>query len=729
MTVLLACSSASGPAPAPDAGPAIADAGSGPPATATPSPCAGARWFEGAAGWELICDDEPGGHFLSVGGCAADDVYFVGGVPSAPGAPGRTVVWHWDGERIEALATPGTERAWWVFCLDADHVYVVGERGLGLRRLRGDPFEPFDTGTEQTLFGIWGPSADLLFAAGANHDDPAGKGTVHRFAPSGATLIADPVLDAYPGKGLFKVWGSAADDVFVGGELGVIFHYDGQSWSRMDTPDDDTPIVTLFGRGGGEIYGVGGRGHGVIWRYDGADWTDESPEGDFPGLMGVHTSSGAPVLVAGEDGFLATFAGGTLYPAGSGTFRPLHSVWRDGEGGAWAVGGNFNSPRTSEALGVITRKRGFATTCAADAVRGPGFHHLELQGRAGAPRPNGTYPMFDVPRGRPHADLVHGEHFLPGAGSFTEFTMPLCGDITDEIGLRMPDSDDDGAQAMYQLFVVRGADEILVAEALDEDQGNRGRRPFVRSSLPEAERLAIAQTNTSPAGVRHGWAEFADAPPFAHPPQDIFARPGDTLLLRVTNTAEPVYGLMVWFPQAGLVFQPFVEVHVPVSPGGQRGQPLPPAPEPGPCVAETPDRFVALGGGETEFVPFPPNEGPVVWGPQGSLMFLLALRGKGFSAGTRSDPLGPDSPYLVMRLALDGYPDSGGRLVADGTWRRPFERSGEHLVLTNLQPTVPDGAAWTNDLIGHTIYADTKLVDAPTGDTLCNQTTFTGVEP
>ena len=723
--LLLACSSTevstTVDAGVPDAGMAAADAGK--PMKPTPSGCTGSSWPEGPRGWELICDDQPVGHFLSVQGCAANDVYMVGGMSTEGGGPGKTVIWHWDGDKLGAVDNPGTERAWWVFCLDEDHVYVVGENGLGLKRIGGGAFEPFDTGTTDKLFGIWGPSSDVLYAVGGDFTSPMGRGRLHRITPNGGEVVDDPPLAAFDGQSLFKVWGSGAGDVFVAGERGTVFHFDGDSWSKMATPSATTPLVTVSGSGPSNVYGVGGRGQGAIWHYDGSDWGDVTPDDGSPGLMGVHTSSGAPVLVAGEEGYVATFTGGKLYSEGNYTFRPLHAVWRGEDGGAWAVGGNFYQPG-GDALGVILRKH--PQDCR-NGISKPGFHHLDLQGRGGAPLQDGSYAMYDVQRGEIHPDLVHGEHYILGAGSFVDFTIPLCADITDRLAFRMPNNDEPGSQANYELFIVREGREILVADALDAEPGNMGYLPFNRSNLPEAERAQVAETNTNPRGMRNGWAEFANAPPFPTAPRDIFARPGDKLLLRVTNVADPMYGLMIWFPQSGLHYQAFLEIEVPMAPGGEEGIPKPPPPEPGPCELPTADEFIELGTGEIEFIPFPPNEGKVVTGPQGSFMFLVAVRGKGFSPGNPSDRLGPESPYLLMKLGLGDYPSDGGRIVADGSWWRAFDRVDDHLVLANVLPTVPVDAARGHELYGATIYVETTLVEAPTGKTFCQRETFTGV--
>jgi hypothetical protein len=334
--------------------------------------------------------------------------------------------------------------------------------------------------------------------------------------------------------------------------------------------------------------------------------------------------------------------------------------------------------------------------------------------------------MFDMPRGDIHPALVHGEHYLLGVGSKVDFTLPLCADITNRVAFRIPNNDEPGSQALHELFVVKpDGREILVASALDDKPGNMGYLPFDRSNLPPEENAAIAAVDTSPTIFEQGWQEFANAPAFEVAPRDIFARPGDTLLFRTTNVADPMYGLMIWFPQRGLEYQAFIEIEVPETPGGEPGDPRPPPPVPGTCEPETKDAFVELGRGGDTFVPWPPAESKLELGPQGSLMFLVGVRGRGFAPGNPSDPLDLQNPVLLIRLALDAPPDSGGRVIADGRWRRGFGTSGSDLVLPAVRPTVPVGAANRTQLLNQTIYAEVRLVDAVTEKTYCQDTTFT----
>lgn len=705
----------------PDAGPRDRGPDAKPPIVRTADEC-GAPGQPNADDWAMFCD-APVGHFLSVWGSGPDDVYMVGGVPAVDGFPGETGVFRYNGRQLARIDAGGTERAWWVFGHSKDLVYVSGENGLLLRRTGQGAFETVPTQTSQTIFGMWGPSEDLLYFTSGDFIDPNGQGKLHKLTPEGVSVVDDPVLTQYAGKALFKVWGSGPDDVFVVGDMGAIFHYDGQDWAKLATPDLETPVLTVTGRNATEVYAVGGRAEGVIWQYDGQGFTDATPVGGLPPMMGIQTSSTTPIVVSGETGFVASVTQGSVLPTAPGTTWPLHAIWQDGAGTTWTVGGNFQA-LAGEAQGIIARKQ--APECPPGSVQGPGFHHLDLQGRSAAPQADGTYKMYDMARGTIHPDLVHGEHYLLGVGSMVEFSVPLCDDITGRVAFRMPNNDEEGADALHELFVVRpNGTEVLVASALDTEPGSSGYLPFNRSSLPEEEVSLIAATNTSATGTETGWQEFAAVPAFEVAPRDIYAQAGDRLLYRTTNVSDRMYGLMIWYPQRGLEYQAFVEVEVPRVPGGEGGDPRAPPPEPGLCSPTTADGFVELGRSGLEFQAFPPAESQLQFGPQGSLMFLSAVRGRGFTPGDPSNPLDPTNPVLLIRLALDAPPAAGGRIIADGRWQRGFDIDGPDAVLLQVRPTVPVSAATYMDLSNQMIYAEVRVVDAPTGKTYCQDTTFT----
>ncbi len=72
-------------------------------------------------------------------------------------------------------------------------------------------------------------------------------------------------------KWLFDVYGTAANDVYIVGNLGAMFHFDGTSWTRQNM-GTTAAITTVWASPiDGTRYAVGHKGH--IWRNTGTGWT------------------------------------------------------------------------------------------------------------------------------------------------------------------------------------------------------------------------------------------------------------------------------------------------------------------------------------------------------------------------------------------------------------------------------------------------------------------------
>jgi hypothetical protein len=196
--------------------------------------------------------------------------------------------------------------------------------------------------------------------------------------------------------------------------------------------------------------------------------------------------------------------------------------------------------------------------CPHDGVRTPGRHRLFVQGHEAPPRADGTWPLLhevheheddaelcddarfvddtsgdgrwqpgEAPRSLGPSELVHGEHFLVGRGSFVEITTTLCTDITGNVVFYIPNFDEEGSETLLQILVRRGRDEQLVAEVTDDEPGFSGYNPFVRE---------VAGTDPD-------------------------ARAGDELVLRAINLSGAAYSVMVWRPPSE--YESWILVEVP----------------------------------------------------------------------------------------------------------------------------------------------------------------------
>jgi hypothetical protein len=196
-----------------------------------------------------------------------------------------------------------------------------------------------ETPGSATVYGIWGPNEDDLWAVGGNVAADAFAWRYNGTAWSEAEGFP-PVL--VRSASLFKVWGTATDDVWMVGTGGTILRYDGDRLTQVaSSTTRDLFTVT----GAGELVAaVGGFVTGVIVENDGSGWKDVTPSG-IPHVVGVWLGDGSGYAV-GVDGAVFERRDGawTDLDTGIEVRGALHTVWVDPEGGVWAVGGQVLSP-------------------------------------------------------------------------------------------------------------------------------------------------------------------------------------------------------------------------------------------------------------------------------------------------------------------------------------------------------------------------------------------------
>ncbi len=293
----------------------------------------------------LVAESLPEAH-LSVRALADDDVWLVGS-EALETEDGPSAV-AWDGSEWTHLDTSDWSGAelWWVHPTQ-DRVTMVGTQGLILEYDRAtETLEEIEGPDDSvTFFGVWGASADDVWAVGGTPgggDPPA----IWRRDADGWTEFVDPALgEGGPGQLYFKVHGSAADDVFIVGNFGIALHWDGSSLSATPTDADlDTstaPLLTV-NVGPEEVVAVGGAGSALILHYDRStgEWRDRTPEFQAP-LNGVCSGAGE-IKAVGMQGSVQTWDGQAWQPSVETlTFGDYHGCEVTEGGDVWAVGGQI----------------------------------------------------------------------------------------------------------------------------------------------------------------------------------------------------------------------------------------------------------------------------------------------------------------------------------------------------------------------------------------------------
>ncbi len=298
-------------------------------------------------GWQPVMQaNQDIGALMSIWGATPDELFVVGGQPQDGG--GRVLRGHDDSWESEALPD-GVAMLNWVYGVDG-MVWSVGMGGAIVRREPGAwVAEP--SPTDRVLWGLWGASADELWAVGGDgvtdtpvllrRDKATGEWTSVELPPLGADAHA-----------LFKVWGNAADDVWIVGDAGASVHWDGTSWTAHPDPDG-IDLISVWGSASEGVISVGGRASARVDRMVDDAWTGQTLA--LPGLNGVWVDPEGHATAVGVQGTIYAISPGgyELEPEPSDTSMVLHSVFGFAGGPRYAVGGSLLMP--APFVGVILR--------------------------------------------------------------------------------------------------------------------------------------------------------------------------------------------------------------------------------------------------------------------------------------------------------------------------------------------------------------------------------------
>lgn len=301
-----------------------------------------------ADGWVLLGDGAAlSSAVLSIWGSSSSDVWMVG----ADDGSGPLLL-HYDGtawDRIDTSSVPGD--LWWVWSDGGDQVFLSGELGrvVTYDRPSGTLTEVTATNPAYKLFGLWGTSPTDVYAVGGDVNGGLDGVILHYDGTTWTEVATAPPADSGTRRQAFKIWGSAADDVWVVGTGALIMHYDGADWVTDDSPPlfDSVPLTTVHGTGPDDVYAVGGFGNAATIHYDGTAWSDTSPPplAVAPFFNGIYSTLDRGVVSCGGSGSI-WWHDGTEWSLDERTLvssRDYHACWIDEAGSVWAVGGDLTT--------------------------------------------------------------------------------------------------------------------------------------------------------------------------------------------------------------------------------------------------------------------------------------------------------------------------------------------------------------------------------------------------
>lgn len=274
---------------------------------------------------------------LSVAGRSERDVFAVGADKGA-----GPLVLHWDGEAWQRLTTGARGDLWWVHAFADGPVFMAGAYSTILRLEHDGGFTRMKTPGlgVHTVYGLWGPSPDDLYAVGSV---TGRNGFVWHW--DGAAWSELPLPDDIPQNddhdipGFFKVWGRSGDEVYVVGGGGVVLRGNASDGFAVVPSGTKSLLFTVSGDADRVVI-VGGGQQGVFLEGDGTTLAGGPTE--FLLVQGVDVEDGL-AIATGQRGAVYRRAPGGWEQLDTGLgldLESLHAVWIDPTGGVWAVGGD-----------------------------------------------------------------------------------------------------------------------------------------------------------------------------------------------------------------------------------------------------------------------------------------------------------------------------------------------------------------------------------------------------
>jgi hypothetical protein len=307
--------------------------------------------------------------FSAVSGAANDDVFASGIVNGAS----RNIAWHFDGAGWTDLAladspglldivalgggqalavgvgTDGLGRAWrwngaaWTATADRSLLAlsvatagdILARTNLNVVQFDGAQWtDPFLLPLEgplaaKSLTGIWGLGGTTFLIAA--------DGSIFQRAGGDWTSMTTP---APASRTLNAIWGATPSRVFAVGSRGLIWLWDGATWSEMPLPAvAGTPdLNAVWSSTVGPAFAVGSSG--TIFRFDGVAWTLQERVAED--LVGIWGSAATDVWAIGVRGRVVHFDGNTWSEAaslGNDVRSNIEGLWGSGPDQLWAVGG------------------------------------------------------------------------------------------------------------------------------------------------------------------------------------------------------------------------------------------------------------------------------------------------------------------------------------------------------------------------------------------------------
>lgn len=229
-------------------------------------------------------------------------------------------VWEWDGTTLNLLNTltttegesPAIQGLWLHSDFYGKLLVGVGDRGLIFTYDFGaDGFIIQQTNTLSSFKDVQVFDRNNMWAVG--------DGGVYTLRDE--NWVRDTSV---PGSvQLDAVWGTSADDLYVAGDAGTLFHRSSAGWSRISLGRGEN-LYALWGSGSSSVYAAGQ--NGLIMHFDGSQWAVQET-GSFDHLWALWGLSDAALFAAGTNGTTLYYDGVGWQDLSTGTGANLYGLW------------------------------------------------------------------------------------------------------------------------------------------------------------------------------------------------------------------------------------------------------------------------------------------------------------------------------------------------------------------------------------------------------------------
>jgi uncharacterized protein YjdB len=269
-----------------------------------------------------------------------------------------------DDNTLTAVNTPYAPAMYGLSIDNTGSVWAGGQRGAVLRGL--STWTTLNLAPD--LLDVWTTSASNSFAVGE-------FGFVYRWNGSSWTRLNTPTQQT-----LNSVWAVNVTDAFVGGDNGTMLRWNGSSFTAMSFPSGGN-VLSLWGSAANNVYAATDRGE--VLRWNGTAWSVVTTASSS--LWTVYGANASSVVVGGENGTVLRFNGTAWSSAPPPNMGTITGLWLAGLSDVYAVGadGTGGSPAAYGFNGSSWRSLNTGAAFVLTSVWGPSINDLYATGDGG----------------------------------------------------------------------------------------------------------------------------------------------------------------------------------------------------------------------------------------------------------------------------------------------------------------------------------------------------------